>query len=286
MKLLDYIAIATVPLTRSYGTIFPLIPPLAKTIYIYSGPGTSPVALKHTEYTLKKMVYKHYTLQKIGPEEVIQGTWVDNAVLFIMPGGADIPYGMSLNSKGNDNIQAYVQGGGAYLGFCAGAYYASKHIAFSAGTPLEIVGERELAFFPGIAEGPTLAPWDAQSNAGADVAFLNLKTPHNSFSMEHTLTTYFNGGCHFVKADSYTNVTVLATYAASLPKAAIVEINVGKGRVILSGVHCEFAPELFDMSDPFLAPIQKKLVPKNHERQALMAHLFDRLSIKLLSKPF
>jgi glutamine amidotransferase-like uncharacterized protein len=244
------------------------------------------VALQHTEYTLKKMVHEQYTIQKIGPEEVIKGTWVNDAALFVMPGGTDIPYGTSLNSQGNDNIQAYVQGGGAYLGFCAGAYYASKHVAFSAGAPLEVVGDRELAFFPGVAQGPTLAPWDAQSNAGADVALLDWKTPHNSFSTDRLVTTYFNGGCHFVKADTYPNVTILATYAASLPNAAIVEIDVGKGRVILSGVHCEFAPELFDMSDPFLVPIQKKLVPKDPGRQALMMCLLDRLGIRLLTKPF
>lgn len=32
------------------------------------GPGTSPVALKHTEHTLKKMLHQQYTLQKIGAE--------------------------------------------------------------------------------------------------------------------------------------------------------------------------------------------------------------------------
>lgn len=256
--------------------------PFPQTIYIYGGPGTSPVAIKHTEYTFKKMVHSHYVIQKMTPEDVIHGTWVNNAALFVMPGGADIPYGKSLNSQGNQQIRTYVQGGGAYFGFCAGAYYGSKQVAFAVGTPLEVVGDRELAFFPGVTEGPTLRPWDNASNAGAEAALLQWKGPHSPFLTDQPFTTYFNGGAHFVKADAYPQVTVLATYPPSPPKAAIVEIAVGKGRVILSGVHCEFAPELFDSSDPFLAPLQKKLIPEDQGRQSLMAHLLQRLRIKTI----
>lgn len=249
-------------------------------IYIYEGPGTSPIAIQHTEYTLRKMLHTRYTVQKITPEEVIHGAWSKNAALFIMPGGADTLYGKSLTPSGNQKIQSYVQEGGAYLGFCAGAYYGSQHIIFSAGTPLEVMGKRELAFFPGTAEGPTLAPWDDTSNAGAKAAVLQWKAPHGPFSMDQTVTTYFNGGCHFVQADSYSHARVLATYqTTSPPKAAIVEMGVDKGRVILSGVHCEFAPELFDQGDPFLVPIQKKLIPQDYNRQILMAYLLERLRI-------
>jgi len=252
-------------------------------IYIYEGPGTSSVAIQHTEYTLKKMLHTRYTIQKITPEEVIHGAWSKNTALFIMPGGTDTLYGRFLNFKGNKKIQAYVQEGGAYLGFCAGAYYGSQHVTFSPETPLEVRGDRELAFFPGIAEGPTLAPWDDTSNAGAKAAALQWKTPHGPFSMDQTVTAYFNGGCHFVQASNYPHVRVLATYQAALPsKAAIVEMDIGKGCVILSGVHCEFTPELFDQDDPFLVPIHKQLIPQDHDRQALMAHLLERLGIETL----
>lgn len=259
--------------------------PLSEIIYIYDGPGTSPVAIKHTEYTLKKILNPlRYNIQKIGPEEVLRGTWVKSAALFIMPGGADISYAKSLNAHGNQKIQSYVQEGGAYLGLCAGAYYGSERVAFAVGTPLEVVEDRELAFFPGVAEGPTLVPWDCSSNAGAEAALLQWREPQSPFSLNQTFTTYFNGGGHFVKAETYPHVTVLATYlTTSSPKAAIVEIGVGKGHVILTGVHCEFAPELFDMNDPFLVPIQKKLIPQDQDRQALMVHLLERLDIKTTS---
>jgi glutamine amidotransferase-like uncharacterized protein len=47
----------------------------------------------------------------------------------------------------------FVQSGGAYLGLCAGAYYATARVVFEPGTPMEVVGDRELAFFPGIGRG-------------------------------------------------------------------------------------------------------------------------------------
>lgn len=75
-----------------------------QTIYIYAGPGASPEAVSHTEYTLKKLLPPHYVLRKITPEEVTQGAWVKNATLFIMPGGADLPYCQFLNGKGNERI--------------------------------------------------------------------------------------------------------------------------------------------------------------------------------------
>jgi len=39
------------------------------------------------------------------------------------------------------------------LGLCAGAYYGCARVVFEPGTPLEVVGDRELAFFPGVARG-------------------------------------------------------------------------------------------------------------------------------------
>ena len=47
----------------------------------------------------------------------------------------------------------YVKSGGSYLGLCAGAYYGCARVVFEPGTPLEVVGGRELQFFPGTARG-------------------------------------------------------------------------------------------------------------------------------------
>ena len=50
-------------------------------------------------------------------------------------------------------VADYVHGGGRYLGLCAGAYYACNRVEFEQGSPMEVQGDRELQFFPGIARG-------------------------------------------------------------------------------------------------------------------------------------
>ncbi|UUZ62721.1 BPL-N domain-containing protein [Polaromonas sp. P1-6] len=66
----------------------------------------------------------------------------DDAVLFVMPGGADLPFCQALNGAPNERIRRFVEEGGAYLGICAGAYYACREIAFHAGTDGAICSAR------------------------------------------------------------------------------------------------------------------------------------------------
>lgn len=47
----------------------------------------------------------------------------------------------------------YVERGGAYMGICAGAYYGCSEVQFEPGTALQVFGQRELAFWPGAAQG-------------------------------------------------------------------------------------------------------------------------------------
>ena len=223
-----------------------------KIIYIYKGPGVSKKSLPHF-----KKLFQKKTIHFLSCEEVLKGTWVNDAALFVMPGGADIPYTKKLNGLGNTIIKQYVENGGIYLGICAGAYYAAKNIAFSKGTESEVTGDRELSFFQGTIEGPTLAPYHLETFEGARAAYvewnLDRKTAFHSF---------YNGGGHFINPMQYPNTKVLAIYKdlPSQPVAA-VECSVGKGKAILSGVHFEYDPSLLDDTDPYLKeiiPILKK----------------------------
>ena len=47
-------------------------------------------------------------------------TLFDHAVMFVMPGGADLPYCAALNGAPNARIRRFVEAGGTYLGICAG----------------------------------------------------------------------------------------------------------------------------------------------------------------------
>lgn len=63
----------------------------------------------------------------------------------------------------------FIEQGGAYLGLCAGAYYAAGYVCFGRGTPLHVEGQRELELFPGTALGSVAPAFDYASEAGAQV---------------------------------------------------------------------------------------------------------------------
>src|SRR3989338_11408695 len=106
-------------------------------VYLYSGPGTSPICLDQTQQLFSQCLPNHYCVELIQPEGVIEGSWQTQATCFVMPGGRDSPYVESLNFAGVTKIQDYVKEGGAYLGICAGAYFAANKIEFALGSPIE-----------------------------------------------------------------------------------------------------------------------------------------------------
>ncbi len=170
-------------------------------------------------------------------EAVIDGRVLGLADLFVMPGGADLPYCKKLNGAGNNNIRAYVEEGGTYLGICAGAYYGCSKIEFHKGRDDEISGPRELAFTEAIAYGslPDIAPYYDLTLNSAGVADIEL--------FDGTKTrAFYHGGPAFRTGKDDTEI--LATYTGiSGNPAAIIRKNVGDGRAILSGVHFETRAE-------------------------------------------
>lgn len=207
-------------------------------VYIYADTGVDPLALRQTCTTFGRLL-KH-RVQLLTANEVIQGIWRADAALFIMPGGADLPYAAKLQGAGNHQIKTYVSTGGAYLGICAGAYYGAAYVEFDARGPLEVVGPRELAFFPGKAIGPVLAPYRYDSYQGARAAVLS-----------GSRYLYYNGGGYFENA--HCCAQVMESYENGLP--AVIYLNYGSGRVVLSGVHFEYDPALLDPLDPDLQPV-------------------------------
>lgn len=213
---------------------------LMEKIIVYQGPGVSPESLKHTLHTFSGS-------QVITPEQILTTDWEKETRLFIIPGGADLPYTRSLNGARNQKIRQFVENGGTYLGICAGAYFASSSVEFAKGTSLEVTGTRELQFFEGPAIGP-LVPYCYHNNSGARAIRL--------FYQDQEVKVFYNGGCYFPNAQH-----VLAYYENNLP--AIIECRVGKGKAILSGVHFEYDPTLMDKNDPYLSSIIPNLQKLN-----------------------
>lgn len=93
----------------------------------------------------------------------------------------DAPFGVHGARRCPALPTEYVESGGAYLGLCAGAYFACSRVVFEPGLPLEVVGPRELCFFGGIARGSVYPGFEYGGEAGsvaAPVEFLaNLPPP-------------------------------------------------------------------------------------------------------------
>lgn len=243
-----------------------------KMIYIYQDEGVSSQALHHVMHTLKAVLPSSFIITTIDAKGVIKNDWSRDAVLLVMPGGADLPYAKKLNGIGNDYIKHYVQSGGSYLGMCAGAYYAASYIEFDKNGSLEVVGARELAFFEGKMIGPILASYDYKTERGARAAKINL-----SLSKVKEATVYYNGGGYFEHANTIKNSTVIGFYKNQQP--AIISIHYGQGHVVLSGVHFEYDAALLDAQDPYLEKIIPELQSSNQNRLILVNEILKELHL-------
>lgn len=259
-----------------------------KVLYIYNGPGASIESLAATQYTLSKAAGSCYKVAFLDEKEIANETWTKDAALLVMPGGADLPYVEKLQGKASQIIKAYVKEGGSYLGICAGAYFGSGYVEFDKGGELEVLGERELQFFPGKAVGPLLAPYDYATNSGARAAAVYFHSAVPSWDSKKLVHLYFNGGPYFLDAENYKGVKVIGYYQIDSQKKslpAILKIEYGKGSVVLSGVHVEYPLALLNEEDPYIRCILTDLEKSETTRQELLTMLFRELNLfKVLKK--
>lgn len=208
-------------------------------------------SVRHVLYTLRRLLASHYAVIPVTGDAVIKEPWMATCAMLVMPGGADLGYCKTLNGEGNRRIIQYVRRGGAYLGLCAGGYYGCKRCEFEIGNKqLEVIGDRELAFYPGICRGLAFPGFVYHSEAGARAS--ELKVNKLAFGMVGTLPavfhSYYNGGGVFVDAPIFSaqGVEILASYTEDLHvdpgegSAAVVYCKVGDGGAILTGPHPEF----------------------------------------------
>lgn len=216
----------------------------ARKVYIYSDKGTCGECVEQTQTSLQNALPQTYQVEKIFAQDILANNWQHETSLLVIPGGQATPYADLLDGEGNRLIRSYVENGGAFLGICAGGYYGAAIVEFSRGTSLEIIKKRELAFFAGKAIGPVLDLTEYMSSKGplgTSIVWSLLKQPEKNVIS----TIYYEGGGYFENAASYPNVKVIASYKNAVDNpAAIVEIMVKKGVVILSGVHFEYGSHM------------------------------------------
>lgn len=257
-----------------------------------------------------------FEVERTDAAAIIGGTLNDRCQLLVMPGGQDLPYCLRLNGEGNEKIREFVRNGGSYLGLCAGGYYGASYVRFAEGDPvMEVMGPRELKFFPGVARGPTYQGFQYNSNAGARICSINIQPTGKQLCSENiaSLRVYYDGGGYFqshsegdINQPSSTdgvNVDVIATYDTTdycvshqdipsddgngpmpvqLPDnpAAIVSSRYGSGKVVLSGVHVEAsAASLTEQytSDPHIEKLVDELAVNEDTRETVFHTLIGYL---------
>ena len=219
-------------------------------VRVYAGPGSGETLVAYTLEALRNELSFAVGVCTINAEELLSSPWQANTSAIVLPGGADLPYLATLAGAGTNLLRAFVESGGAYLGMCAGAYFACAHCDFEAGTPQEVRGARPLAFLPGTAVG-SVTPDFAYDGGGCALRVL-FAAPGVLVSSSPPLCdeclAYVHGGPYFkLDEPEGASVTVLARYADSSTvrgdgEPAAVHIRVGQGHAVLCGPHPEMAP--------------------------------------------
>ncbi|SMY20891.1 unnamed protein product [Zymoseptoria tritici ST99CH_1A5] len=228
-------------------------------VLIYTGTGASLSSVRHATWSLRRLLGPHYAVLTVSADQILKEPWSATCALLVMPGGADSGYCRTLNGDGNRKIKRYVQLGGKYLGLCAGGYYGSARCEFEVGKKgMEVVGDRELAFFPGICRGLAYPGFVYASEAGARAVEILVNKGALSGVVVGSFRSYYNGGGTFVDAEKMeeTGVEVLASFAEKLAvesgeaKAAVVYCKVGEGAAVLTGPHPEFCGINLNRDEP------------------------------------
>lgn len=194
----------------------------------------------HNNGVLLKRLHETFGADQVAlcdAADILAGCLSSSTALFVMPGGADLYMCEKLNGAGNRAIRAWVEAGGAYLGICAGAYYACSRIEWAKDHPADtIVQNRELNFFKGTARGPLSPLMESYERNWTGVA--DLATLHGSAAALYIAGPSFH-------ADPGSDHDTIAAYDLPDAPEAIVSIRIGAGRALLCGPHIEYTPDLY-----------------------------------------
>lgn len=202
-----------------------------KMILIYEDDGVSLNCLKALESFINEN-FSQYLNKRTNSENIIKD--LSFARLLIIPGGRDLAYCEKLNGLKNEKIKEFIAQGGAYLGVCAGAYYASASIHFT-GEGYRIIENRELSLHAGEAIGSipelTNGIYFNEHSSSKAVAIL-----------DNEAACYYHGGCYFLNVeDKRKQIKYTGTN-----NAAIVYGDYFKGKYLLSGVHFEVTKKRYE----------------------------------------
>ena len=276
--------------------------PVRISVLLYSGPGSSASALSLARLSLSRLLNpSRYAISSVTTKELLGEPWPASTALLVFPGGRDELYCQDLNGAGNVRIRRYVEGGGRYLGLCAGGYYGAARCEWRADKPApdarkerwDVAGPRELSFFPGTCRGTVKAGFRYQSEIGARAVRIRpSETLGSAKTKLKPFRAYLNGGGVYVGADSeemkVRGVEPLAFYDedidvdAGAAGAAVVYCKVGQGQVALTGPHPEFDADSLDKeARPGYDKLVESLQEDDQDRLAFLRALLEKLGLEL-----
>ncbi len=176
--------------------------------------------------------YDYYSMstKRIYADDINSGVIDSDCRIICFPGGYAYNYKKALTNKGLNAIRNYIDSGGAYLGICAGAYFASTEVVWEG-----FSYKYGLGLFQGSTVGAidSIAEWDQYS-------MTKIKTIDPKFAPNDTLTNHvlYYGGPYFL-SDSGFDFDTVSVWDEYNKLPAIIKFTRGNGKVLLIGPHLE-----------------------------------------------
>lgn len=209
----------------------------------------------------------------------------DDTFLFVLPGinGEKCMYPDHIGQDGFSKIRDFVENGGAYLGFCAGAYHAFSEIDYTPPFGRPKHRSKDKALIEGTATGPihhAYIPDNGLNNySGCTTISVHVEdtTPYDM------LACYGNGPVLLPSSQDSLHTRVIARYNdVEGNPPAILERRVGQGLVIASGIVPQYGAmhiaeesygEMGKRGYGALVELEKSLKPHEDNRLRLMGML-------------
>lgn len=204
---------------------------------VYRGPGTCWKGC--AEAAAAVATHAGYDVSYVGPEETNEALFFA-AKLWIQPGGRAIDQARAMTPELKNRVRDFVERGGGYVGFCAGAFMASRQFGWE-----EKNGARVQV--DGLGLLPLKSRFYYPETQLARVLPIRLEDGRREYF-------YWELGPFIDARQEAPGVEFLGFYEDQGPDyAAAARANYGRGRVIVSAFHPE-APALwrylFGLHDP------------------------------------
>lgn len=259
-----------------------------KSFYIYIGSNASYEFLEHSLqfYVQQGIALRRITKQDIVEKNILQENKDDIMALFLPGARSSQVYHEDLGGAGFSAIKEYVETGGSFIGICAGAYLACRHISYD-GPEISKHGKHyDLDLFDGTAIGELPVLYKNPERVVHSWHSV-IPTHIDVWGYQKPVTlAYWRGPYYQPHPDE--DIDIMAHYRdvvlpdGSNPVAIAIKRH-GKGKAVFCGVHPELSgfelekspsAKFIDLDDGSCRiELANALKHSEHERMALFQNM-------------